>query len=69
MTIKELEFYLKLLNDYYGEDYIKDLQHLSEMMCLEFDIKISSEELMQITNTSTDVEDLMLTMNRCGVFY
>jgi hypothetical protein len=69
MTTKELDFYTKILNDYYGEDYIETLEHLSEMLELEFDVIISVNCLKELLNVPPDIEDLILTANRCGIFY
>jgi len=69
MTIQELELYLELLSLSYGNDYINDFHTISELLLLEFDIKISPEELASLTQMELNTEDVMLNLKMCGINY
>jgi hypothetical protein len=65
----ELELYTNLLNDYYGEDYIKSLEQMIEMLNLEFDIKISLHELESLREQLPEMKDKIINLKSCGIFY
>jgi len=69
MSTQELDLYVSLLKDYYGEEYISDFEVLRELLEVEFDIDISVVELARLVQMEYDTEDLQLCLSNCGVNY
>jgi len=71
MSTEEYEVYEELLIDYYGRSYISDWDVLRDLLEIDFDIKISVEDLQKISKFKFNLEDedIQLTMNHCGVNY
>jgi len=69
MTTQELDLYLSLLKNYYGEEYISDFEVLRELLEVDFDIKATVAELARLVQMEYDTEDLKLCLSNCGVNY
>lgn len=69
MTIKELQFYMEFISDYYGDDFIQDYEHLSEILLLEFDIEISAKDLKILISYYKAIEEQFINLKNCGVSY
>ena len=66
ITKDELQLYIDLLNDLYGEDFYSNFTELSELLFIEFDLQLSSESIGIILSME---ESNFLTYKNCGVSY
>lgn len=66
ITKNELQLYIDLINDLYGEDYWSNFIELSEIIFIEFELQISPENIAIIL---TMEESNYLTYKNCGISY
>ena len=66
ITKDELQIYIDLINDLYGEDFYSNFTELSELLFIEFDLQLSSESIGIILSME---ESNFLTYKNCGVSY
>lgn len=69
MSTQELDLYISLLKDYYGEEYISDFEVLRELLEVDFDIKTTVAELAMLVQMQYDTEDLQKCLSNCGINY
>ena len=69
MSTQELDLYISLLKDYYGEEYISDFEVLRELLEVDFDIKTTVAELATLVQMQYDTEDLQKCLSNCGINY
>lgn len=66
ITKDELQLYIDLVNDLYGEDYWSNFIELSEIINIEFDLQITPEN---IATGLTMEESNYLTYKNYGIVY
>lgn len=66
ITKEELELYIDLLNDLYGEDFCSNFIELSELLFIEFELQLSPESIGIILSME---ESNYLTYKNCGISY
>ena len=66
ITKDELQLYIDLVNDLYGEDYWSNFIELSEIINIEFDLQITSETIATVL---TMEESNYLTYKNYGIVY
>jgi len=71
MKINEITLYLETLIDYYGFDYIEELNdaELIELFNNEFDLIIDVGMLRGVINDFISISDNVKTLTNCGVLY
>lgn len=66
ITKDELQLYIDLVNDLYGEDYWSNFIELSEIINIEFDLQITPENIATVL---TMEESNYLTYKNYGIVY
>lgn len=66
ITKDELQLYIDLVNDLYGEDYWSNFIELSEIINIEFDLQITPETIATVL---TMEESNYLTYKNYGIVY
>lgn len=71
MKINEITLYLEILVDYYGLDYIKELddENLIELCSNEFDLIIDINIMKGVIDNFITISDNVKTLTNCGVAY
>lgn len=71
MKINEITLYLEILVDYYGLDYIKEIddKDLIELCNNEFDIIIDITLMRGVIDNFITISDNVKTLTNCGIIY
>lgn len=71
MKINEITLYLEILIDYYGFDYIEELNdaELIELFNNEFDLIIEVDIVRGVIKDFINILDNVKTLTNCGISY
>lgn len=71
MKINEITLYLEILIDYYGFDYIEELNdtELIELFNNEFDLIIEVDIVRGVIKDFINISDNVKTLTNCGISY
>lgn len=71
MKINEITLYLEILIDYYGFDYIEELNdaELIELFNIEFDLIMEVDIVRGVIKDFINILDNVKTLTNCGISY